>query len=65
MYRQGNSLVVSFPAWMLEQIGVVRGDVIGLEVYPGQWITCQKMVKREREPEAEGGQVDGSKLGKS
>jgi antitoxin component of MazEF toxin-antitoxin module len=28
IYKQGNSLVISFPAWMLEQINVHRGDMV-------------------------------------
>jgi len=30
VYQQGNSLVVSIPQWMLDTIGVKKGDYIAL-----------------------------------
>lgn len=38
-YRQGNSTVISLPEWMLESMGMRKGDSFLLEIGPKRRIT--------------------------
>lgn len=38
VYKQGNSLVVSFPAWMFDLIHIKKGDQVLVEAVPGKHI---------------------------
>lgn len=49
LWKQGNSLVVSLPDWMLEQNGLKRGDYVDVDCYPGQMITLTR--PREKDPQ--------------
>lgn len=49
IWKQGNSLVISLPDWMLEQNGIAKGDKVDVDCYPGQMITITK--ERERQGE--------------
>lgn len=42
IYQQGNSLVVSLPLWMLEEIGVSRGDEVKILVVQKKKITIER-----------------------
>jgi len=41
VYQQGNSLVISLPLWMLEIIGVKKGDTVTLLVDQNNGITIR------------------------
>lgn len=45
VYRQGNSCVISFPRWILEQIGAELGSKVEIIPYPGRMLTIT--VERE------------------
>lgn len=45
IYKQGSSLVVSIPEWMLEQIGSQKGGLLQVEVTPGECIKMFTPVK--------------------
>lgn len=45
VYKQGSSLVISLPEWMLEQIGSKRGGLLQVEVTPGECIKLYPPVK--------------------
>lgn len=38
IYMAGNSVVVTLPAFMLDQLGVSVGDYLGFEVTPGPYL---------------------------
>lgn len=42
IYQQGNSLVVSLPLWMLEEIGVQRGDMVKILVVSKKKIIIER-----------------------
>lgn len=42
VYKQGNSLVVSIPLWMLEEIGAKRGDPVNIMVVAKKKITIER-----------------------
>ena len=43
VFSQGHSLVVTIPAYMLDQIGVNESERrVVIEVFPGQFITVTK-----------------------
>jgi len=54
IYQQGNSLVVSIPLWMLEEIGVKRGDVVQMLVVRKKKITIERFTERKREGNGDG-----------
>lgn len=45
IYQQGNSLVVSLPLWMLEEIGVQRGDLVQIFVVGKKKITIERFTE--------------------
>lgn len=49
IYKQGNSWVLSIPTWMLDQQGIGPREKVGVESYPGQWITVQKYEQQKQE----------------
>jgi len=50
IYQQGNSLVISIPMWMLETIGLKKGDYIAMTVEGKKKIVIQtvKVIGRKR-----------------
>jgi antitoxin component of MazEF toxin-antitoxin module len=55
VYRQGNSHVISIPAYMLRDIAVGRGSKVRIESIPGRMITVERAAVQDRvDSEAEG-----------
>lgn len=55
IYQQGNSLVVSLPLWMLEEIKVQKGDVVKISV-----VNKKKIIIERFTDKAHGGNDDGT-----
>ncbi len=58
IFRQGNSLVISIPIWMIEGIGLKKGDYIAMTLEGKKRIVISRVtvIGRER---AKGGNNDG------